>query len=80
MKTKKEIHVNRFGLEIETEIRFVEKDDSGNVLNDYFVDEYNMAKMALYKDATALLPFDKEQEGIANILSIGIANYINSNL
>ena len=39
-----------------------------------------MAKMALYKDATALLPFDKEQEGIANILSIGIANYINSNL
>lgn len=80
MKTKKEIHVNQFGLEIETEIMFIEKDDAGNVVNDYFVDEYNMAKMLVYKNATQLLPFEQEQSEIANILSIGVENYINSTL
>lgn len=74
MKTKTEITVNRFGLEYETKLVFVEK------INDWCIDEYEAAKMALYKDATELLPFDKEQEGIAKIISIGVANYINSTL
>ncbi len=74
MKTKTEITVNQHGLEFETNLIFVDE------VNDWFVDDYEMAKMALYKDATQLLPFAEEQEGIAKILSIGVANYLNGAL
>ena len=80
MKTKTEIHANRFGLEFPVELRFVEKDDFGNVINDWFVDSYDFAKMALYKDATGLLPFEQEQKEIANILTMGVNNYLKDNL
>jgi len=67
-------------LEFPVEMRFVEKDDLGNKVNDWMVDSYEFAKMALYKDATELLPLETEQKEIANILSIGIENYLKDKL
>lgn len=76
MKTKTKVHINRFGLEFSVDMKFIEKDDLGNLVNQWCVDGYSFAKMTLYKDAQELLPFEQEQQRIAHILSIGINQYL----
>lgn len=77
MKTKTEIYANRFGLEFSIEMVFAEKDDHGNIVNQWCVDEYSVAKMILYKDAIVLLPLDKETVEVSKILSVGVSHFLN---
>lgn len=78
--TKKDVYVNQHGLEVSVEVRWIEKDEQGNKVEDWMIDEYNLAKMALYIDATQLLDAETEAKEIATILSIGAINYLNSKL
>lgn len=77
MKTKTEIYANRFGLEFSIEMIFVENDDHGNIVNQWCVDEYSVAKMILYKDAIVLLSLDKETVEVSKILSVGVSHFLN---
>lgn len=76
MRTEKEILTNRFGLEFEVEKVFCVKDDCGNDVNQFCFDEYNCAKLIVYRDATALFPVAEEQVQIAQILTVGIQHYM----
>lgn len=58
---KNEMVTNDFGLEIEIEKEFIE--------NEWFIDEYNIAKMLLYKHRTSLLPLAQEQQEISKIMA-----------
>lgn len=70
---------NTHGLSYDVETVFVEKDQFGNPVNEYCINEYSAAKMYLYKDATKLLPIDEEKKAIENILSIGLVKLLNQN-
>lgn len=76
-KTKKETVINKLGFEFEIEKVFVKTDDFDNNVNQYCIDEYNAAKMALYSNKVSLYPPHVEAEKISHIISIGVSNYIN---
>lgn len=62
-KKRTDIVTNRFGIEFEVEIQFVKRDDFGREVNEWMMDNYNMAKMLAYKDRT--LPMSKADESLA---------------
>ncbi len=62
------IHTNPYGLEFEVEQMFVDKDDFGNPVNEWCINEYSLAKMIVYKEATELLPPEEEHKQISAVL------------
>jgi hypothetical protein len=78
MKTKKEILTNRFGLEFEVEMLFVEFDDKGKPLNEWCVNGHDSAKMLVYKDSTELLSKEEEEKQIQLIMQCGIESILNA--
>lgn len=76
---KTEIFENAHGLSFEVEMLFIEKDELGNPVNEWCVNDYNMAKMYLYKDANKLMPIEDEKKAIEEILQIGVMNMLNLN-
>lgn len=77
MKKVKVTHVNRFDISFQIETYFVKVDDFGNKVNDWFIDNYNVAKMILYSGAKESLTKEQEEKGIAEILSVGVEHYLN---
>lgn len=78
MKTRKETIENAHGLKVEVESFFVERTDAGVLFNDWAFDEYNTAKLLVYRDQDTLLSQAEEQRRIAHVLSIGPMNYLNA--
>ena len=74
---RKDVFVNELGLEIPIELKWFEKDDAGNEVKEWMLDEYNLAKMIFYKEATALLDPKTEADEIAKLISIGAHNLLN---
>lgn len=70
MKKKKEQLANQHGLDIEVESGFIPE------TGEWMFDEYNVAKLLVYRDMVSLLPPDEEQKRIALVMSVGIFRYL----
>lgn len=79
-KIREEVFYNDFGIPFTITSQWIEKNDKGEIINDWMLDEDNIAKMIVYQKMGIMKPITRKQEKrlIKKVKNYGVQKFLNN--